>query len=182
MKIGRRLNTLTQGEYFHYITNHKKYTDFNTLGLYRSITENEKLDTEQKKEVRDFAHRFFKKTFEFLQLKDPGTYFGIVTLGEDLTIADEEQLWKNIIANQQKILADKRIKHRNFGHYSKHNCGYDNCPYNGIRIRQGSGLADSCMQFRSDNNNFAAKEKSKGRRKQRKKFRNTVGQLMPDDL
>lgn len=55
--------------------NHKKYTDFNVLGLYRSISENDKLPLEDKIYIRDLANETFGKTFNFLQLKDPKTYF-----------------------------------------------------------------------------------------------------------
>ncbi|VAW11216.1 hypothetical protein MNBD_BACTEROID03-2545, partial [hydrothermal vent metagenome] len=62
-----------------------------------------------------------------MQLKDPQTYFSVITLGKKLTVADERQIWNDIILNQEKILKEKRIKHRNFGDYSKHNCGDKNC-------------------------------------------------------
>src|SRR5689334_22388773 len=115
MKIGRKFNQLTVDEYFHYIDNHKKYTDFNTLGLYRSISENDKLTNDDRIKVRDKAHELFKKTFDFFQLKDPYTFIALSTLGQTLTVADKNQIWTDIISNQQKILKDKRIKHRNFG-------------------------------------------------------------------
>lgn len=63
MKIGQQFNNLTLKEYFFYIDNYKKYTDFNTLGLYRSIIENEKLSIEEKIFVRDYANKIFQKTF-----------------------------------------------------------------------------------------------------------------------
>jgi hypothetical protein len=141
MKIGQNFNQLTLKEYFFYIDNHKKYTDFNTLGLYRSIIENEKLTLDEKIEVREYAHKFFQKTFDFLQLKDPDTFFCVSTIGQSLTVADKKQIWSDIIANQEKILKDKRIKHRSFGQYSKHNCGYDDCQFNGVMIKKGSPLA-----------------------------------------
>lgn len=152
MKIGQKFNKLTIKEYFFYIDNHKKYTDFNTLGLYRSIMENDKLDPTQKIEVVEYANQFFKKTFDFLQLKDPRTYFDILTIGKDLTKADERQIWRNIIKYQQEYLANKKIKHRNFGDYSKHNCGMDTCSFNGLMIRQGSHLSEAIMHFHSDKN------------------------------
>ena len=74
MEIGHKFNTLTLKEYFFYIDNYKKYTDFNTLGLYRSMVENEKLSLNDKIAVREYAHKVFKKTFDFLQLKDPKTF------------------------------------------------------------------------------------------------------------
>lgn len=141
MEIGQKFNQLTVKEYFHYIDNHKRYNDFNTLGLYRSIIENEKLSIADKIEVRDHAHKLFKKTFDFLQLKDPYTFVKISTLGQALTVADESQIWSDVIRNQQRILSDKKIKHRNFGQYSKHNCGYENCPYNGLMVKSGLRLS-----------------------------------------
>lgn len=52
--------------------------------------------------------------------------------------------------NQQKILKEKRFGHRNFGDYSKHNCGYENCPYNGIMVKQGKFLCEGTMSFDTD--------------------------------
>ena len=174
MKIGQQFNKLTLKEYLFYIDNYKKYTDFNTLGLYRSIIENNKLETADKIEVRVYAHKTFKKTFDFLQLKDPKTYFDITTIGQELTKADERQIWDDIISNQQKILADKKIKHRNFGDYSKHNCGYDTCPLNGLMIRQGSAISEGHMHFNSDKNKYAAKDKSDRRKADRKKEKQII--------
>lgn len=168
MKIGKRFNTLSKSDYFHYIDNYKKYTDFNTLGMYRSICENEKLSLDDKIEVREYANTIFQKTFNFYQLKDPFTYFKLTTLGMELTVADEAQIWDNIRAEQQKILSGKKLKHRNFGDYSKHNCGYEDCPYNGIMIKQGSRLAENHVWFASDKNEVAAKEKSDRIKKQRR--------------
>ena len=65
-KINRKLNTFTYSEYDHLLEYYKKYTDFNTLGLFRSITENKKLDLEQKIKTRDLAVTAFLKAFEFL--------------------------------------------------------------------------------------------------------------------
>jgi len=92
MVISQKFNQLTLKEYFFYVDNHKKYTDFNTLGLYRSIIENEKLGLPEKIEVREYAHQFFRKTFDFLQLKDPDTFVKVSTLGQTLTVAGEANL------------------------------------------------------------------------------------------
>jgi len=100
MKINQKYNTLTVKEYLFYIDNHKKYTDFNTLGLYRSIIENEKISADEKIQVREHAHTYFKKAFDFLQLKDPGTFVKVSALGEEMTKADEEQVWENLKQNQ----------------------------------------------------------------------------------
>lgn len=106
MTIGKPFNQLIKKDYFYYIDNYKKYTDFNTLGLYRSICENKKLELNDRIEIRDYANTIFGKTFNFYQLKDPKTYFDLITLGEELTTADERQIWKNIRGNQQKILKE----------------------------------------------------------------------------
>lgn len=174
MEIGKKFNTLTLSEYIFYIDNYKKYKDFNTLGLYRSIIENENLTSEDKIAVREYSHKTFKKTFDFLQLKDPKTYVEVEYLGQELTKGDEEGIWENIRKSQQKILADKKIKHRNFGDYSKHNCGRDNCLWNGIMIRQGSWLAESSMHFDSDKNKYQQKVKSNKRKSDRKKERQII--------
>lgn len=178
MEIGRKFNILTVSEYRHYIENHKKYLDFNTLGLYRSILENENLTLEDKIFVRDFANKFFQKTFDFLQIKDPFTYVELVTLGETLTAGDKKQLWNQIQINQEQILKDKKIKHRNFGFYSKHSCGYETCNLNGLMIEQGSFFAEHEMRFDSDKFKFSAKLKSERFKKERKKEKQTIQTIL----
>lgn len=168
MKIKQKFNTLTYNEYIQIIDNHKKFSDFNALGLFRSLVETQKLDINQKIAIRDYANQKFYKNFEFLQLKDPDTYFHLKTLGENLTVADEAQIWKDIKLNQEQILKDKKIKHRNFGDYSKHNCGYDWCPYNGLMIKPGSSLSERDMRFYSDKCKAASFAKSENHKKQRK--------------
>lgn len=171
MKIDRPFNQLSKQEYVHFIQNHKQYSDFNTLGLYRSLTENEQLSLAEKIEIRNFANTYFQKTFDFLQLKDPVTYFEVFTLGEGLTRGDKLNYWRIIRENQEKILKDKKIKHRSFGTYSKHNCGYDDCPYNGIMLQQGSYLYDRCMYFKNDENKPEKRAKSQRLKKEQKNFR-----------
>ena len=174
MEIGQKFNQLTLEEYFFFIDNYKKYQDFNTLGLYRSIIENDKLSIDEKIEVREYAHKTFKKTFDFLQLKDPKVFVKVSTLGQELTKGDDEKMWNDIQKNQQKILADKKIKHRNFGNYSKHNCGYDNCVWNGLMIRQGSWLSETNMHFKGDKNKYQQKLKSDRRKSVRKKEKQII--------
>ncbi|MEI1279634.1 hypothetical protein V6Z05_14995 [Leptospira venezuelensis] len=168
MKIGKKFNSLKLAEYIFYIDNYKKYTDFNTLGLYRSISENEKLSIEEKIEIREHAHKIFKKTFDFLQIKDPDTFVRVTTLGKMLTVADEREIWANVIANQERILKEKRIRHRNFGEYSKHNCGFDDCIYNGLMVQPGSFLVENNIHFQSDKNRHSQKVKSERFKKERK--------------
>ena len=111
----------------------------------------------------------FTKTFEFLQLKDPQTYFELTTLGENLTLADEHQAWEDIKANQLRILESKKMRHRNLGVYSKHNCPYADCPFNGVMFKQASLLSDRNMHFHTDRRNSHSRwEKSEDRKIARK--------------
>lgn len=181
MKLPEKFNQLTCKEYRYYIENHASYIDFNTLGLYRSIVENEKLSLEEKIVVRELANEHFKKSFDFLQLKDPQTFFQVSTLGQELTIADERQFWKGVIANQQKILKDKKIKHRSFGIYSKHTCGYENCPYNGLMVKAGDFLKYSNMHFDSDKSGYGAKEKSKRLKQKSRQSKVNLQNLSDED-
>lgn len=170
MKIGRAFNHLQEEEYLACIENHKQYDDFNTLGLYRSLLENDQLTVDEKVKIRDFAHQFFQKAFDFLQLKDPYTYFKVSTLGENLTRGDELNHWRLIRDKQQQILKQKRIKHRNFGTYSKHDCGYEHCPYNGLMVKQGSGLAESSVHFKADKNRSEKKAKAQRQAQEQRDF------------
>ena len=181
MKIDQPFNLLSLKEYLYYIDNHKKYTDFNTLGLYRSLTENENLSLEEKIAVRDYANKTFQKTFDFLQIKDPMTYFLVSTLGEEMTEADKHQFWQDIRKNQQAILNDKKIKHRNFGDYSKHNCGYEDCPFNGIMIKQGSILAECNMRFSGDKDKYVTKKKAKKVKSERKHVKKIISELTQEE-
>jgi hypothetical protein len=171
MKVGR-LNKLTVREYISAIDNHRKYTDFNTLGLYRSVIENEKLSLEEKIEVREHAHRKFKKSFDFLQLKDPNTFYSVSTLGMSLTLADDTQFWRNVIANQEKIIKDKKLNHRSFGVYSKHECGWEDCPYRGLMVKASWFLKYADMHFKSDKASRSKDgEKSKMLKKESRKVK-----------
>ncbi len=180
MKLGRPFKTLTFSEYLHFIKSHEMFSEFNTLGLYRSIIETEKLTLEQKIEVRDFAHTFFQKRFDFLQLKDPITYMAVVSLGREMTKADENQLWKDVQANQEKILKDKKIKHRNFGTYSKHECGYEGCVYEGLMTQKDSVFAyHNQMRFGSDKAKTTG-VRSKKMLQERKNLRNIIKNELDD--
>lgn len=159
--MDRQFNTFSLQEYLACIEQHERTPNFNTLGLYRSLTENPHLSLEEKIAVRDFAHRFFQKQFDFLQIKDPYTYVKVFTLGETLTQADERQIWRTVFQWQQKTLNDKKIKHRNFGDYSKHNCGDSDCMYNGLMVHQSNArLKEMIMIFDSDSrsHNYSARE------------------------
>lgn len=167
MKLEKQFNEFTKIEYQEIVPNHKQYSNFNTLGLYRSLLENENLTLDEKLQIRDLAHTYFQKTFDFLQIKDPFTYLKVYHLGEELTRQEESAFWKTISKNQEKILKDKKIKHRNFGIYSKHDCGYDTCPYNGLMIKQGSPLTEFSLCYAGD----AKKEKSKRLKKEQRNWK-----------
>jgi hypothetical protein len=181
MKIGRQFNTLTPTEYFFFIDNHKKYTDFNTLGLYRSIEENKRLTIEEKIAVREYANLRFRRSFDFLQIKDPQTYFDVITLGRELTKGETEKIWDDIKAYQQKTLTIKRFGHRNFGVYSKHSCGYDTCHKNGVMTKEGSYISDGEIYFSSDKNRIMAKVKSDMRRQERKKAQQMIREALNEE-
>ena len=173
MKINRKFNTLTKDVYLYYIYNNKQFSDFNTLGLYRSISENENLKLDEKIQIRDYANKYFEKNFEFLQIKDPWTFIKVKTLGLELTNGDKDELWRLIRKNQEEILSKKRIKHQNFGEYSKHNCGYENCPMNGIMIKQGTYFTEYEMCI-GNINKYVQKQKSKHRKSERKNMKNII--------
>jgi hypothetical protein len=82
-------------------------------------------------------------------------------------LGDEKQFWNQIRINQEKILKDKKIKHRNFGIYSKHTCGYETCNLNGLMIEQGSFYAEHEMRFDSDKPKCSSKLKSERFKKER---------------
>lgn len=144
--------------------------------------ENEKLNLEEKIEVREYSHLPFKKSFDFLQLKDPNVFVEVSTLGQELTKGDEEKICNNIKKNQQKILDDKRIKHMNFGTYSKHNYNYDDCVWNGLILRQGSSLFYGNMHFITDKSKYEQKEKSEKRKSDRKYEKKIIDNELDNDL
>ncbi|ATL46495.1 hypothetical protein COR50_04515 [Chitinophaga caeni] len=180
MEIGKPFNQCTVDEYYQIIDNHKKYKDFNSLGLYRSLIEHEQLSLEEKIRVRDYANKTLYKTFEFLQLKDPDTYFAVSTLGDELSEVEFRQFWKDIVANQQKILSDKNIKHRNFGTYSKHDCGRADCPLNGLMIKKGSSLSWNMMKFHTDKDKSTAEKKAQHRKSERKNKQQIIRRALGD--
>jgi len=171
MKINKPFNQFTKEEYLESIPNHKQYSGFNTLGLYRSLLENGLLTVEELIEVRDLANTFFQKTFDFLQLKDPKTYMEVVSLGKELTEQEKYRLWETVRDNQQKILKNKRIKHRNFGIYSKHECGLPYCPLNGLMVKQGSFMTRNGICFPTDENKDEKVNKVKRLEKEQRQYR-----------
>jgi len=139
--------------------------------LYRSILENKNLTDNDRIAVRDHAHTVFRKTFDFFQIKDPDLYIAISTLGQTLTSGHIAQLWKEITAYQERFLKTKKIRHRNFGVYSKQLCGHEHCSHHGMMTRQGRGLHYTQMKFKSDKSKTALKFKSMLLKKARKNKR-----------
>ncbi|MFN0201065.1 MAG: hypothetical protein ACKVTZ_06065 [Bacteroidia bacterium] len=143
------------------ITNHKRYSNFNTLGLYRGIVESEKLSVEEKIQVRDFANKIFGKTYDFLQIKDGHTYYHLHTLGKEMTKADEEQVWEGMKAYKDQFLKRKHIKHHNFGNRAKHSCGYEDCYMNGRMLNQKNGGDRRYKDIKKDRTNNIQRTESK---------------------
>lgn len=169
-KGDRLYNTYSKEKYLELFNGCKKNKEFNTLWFYRSILENENLSTEEKIEIRDLFNSLFYKRYEFLQVKDPETYMSLELLWKNYTVADKEKIWDEIKINQQKILKEKKIKHRNFGNYSRHNCWYKDCPFHWIMIKQEWGFEECTMHFDTDSCIWSVSLgfKSKLNRKERK--------------
>jgi hypothetical protein len=125
MVSGKKYNDYQYEELKELLDKGQADKEINVLGFYRSLLENKHLSVEQAIELRETAHGHFQKQFNFFQIKDPSTYLKVTLLGEEYTKGDEDNLWRQIVRNQQSILKEKRIKHRNFGTYSIHNCDYE---------------------------------------------------------
>jgi hypothetical protein len=76
--------------------------------------------------------------------------------------------------HQQRILESKKLNHRNFGIYSKHECGYDTCHLKGLMLRQDSWFREREMHFCSDQGNYIAREKAKMQKQDRKSKRQLI--------
>jgi hypothetical protein len=178
MKLNKKLNQFSYNDLIAIVENYNKYVDFNTLGLFRAIVEHERLDLSQKIALRDKAIAVFSKFYNFLQIKDPTTYFKLQTLGQDLTKADIDAFYEQIRENQYKILRQKRIKHRNFGIYSKHGCGYEDCNLNDLMVKQKSWFKEREMYFVQESNH--ARRRS-SRNYEKYKMRKAP-QILKDDI
>ena len=177
MKIGKPFNQLSKTRLLHVIDHHKRYEDFNSLGLYRGIVEHKRLSLEDKLEVVERAHQHFRKFFQFLQVKAPWTYLEIMNLGkwDEITAGEHEQMKRDIRRNQQRILKKKRIKHRSFGIHSKHNC-VETCWVNGLMVRQDSWFAEDKIWFEDDERSWMQRDKSDRRRVERKQIHRLIDQ------
>jgi hypothetical protein len=177
MKLDKKLNQFSYKDLITIMKNYSKYVDFNSLGLFRAIVEHEKLDLNQRIALRDMAIGIFPKFYNFLQIKDPHTYFHLQTLGQELTNADKRAFYKQIKANQYEILHRKRIKHRNFGIYSKHSCGYKDCKLDNLMVKQNSWFKEYEIIFAEESSHNHHK---KAKNYQKYKMRNA--RPMTDEL
>ncbi|SEQ79602.1 hypothetical protein [Neolewinella agarilytica] len=170
MKIGRPINQLTARALRRLLSDYRRYTDFNRLGLFRGILESQILNPHEKQEIRDLAKETFRKYYDFLVVKDPYTWDRLEHLGENRNRQQEGQDWKEIRRKQEEILRRKRIRHRNFGVYSRHDCGYETCNVNNCMTRpKGPNRYGSEMSFDSDRYKYARKEKSRRHKQQRRR-------------
>lgn len=137
MEIGRRYNQFTFDAYCYYIDQAKKCMDFNIVGLYRGILDNQQLHLEERIALRNHARQKFGQAFECLQVRDPETFIKLLTLGRTLTTTEEEQLWQEVERNR-KIILHRQRQNGKFGRYAQHLCGDENCVWHGLLIKQDS--------------------------------------------
>lgn len=69
MTIDKPFNQFSKQEYLECIPNHQLYTEFNTLGLYRSLLENGNLSKDDKLEIRELPITILKRPSIFFNLK-----------------------------------------------------------------------------------------------------------------
>lgn len=119
MKIGKPFRNMSIAEYRHYLAHHQKYSDFNPLGLYRSILENPALNSAKQQEVLALANRHFQKFYDFLVVKNLPTYARLSRLGQPpLSEAQERQYIEQLRKTADKRLAETDIRHWRVGVYS----------------------------------------------------------------
>lgn len=135
MKIGRKIREMSAEKIRQLMANYQRYTDFNRLGLFRGILESEKLSLAEKEALRDAAISAFPKYYDFLVIKDPTTWDELQHLGQDRLRSQILRDWDDLSRRQQKLLKEKKIRHRNIGVYGKHLCGNDHCRYNGSMVK-----------------------------------------------
>ena len=119
MKLNARFNTFTLPRYREAIANHKRYTDFNPLALFRSILENGKLGEAEQLEVLALAKAAFPRFYRHLLLKDLCTYAAISRLGQEPL--GEAKMWQyinNLRCEQEKEFAKRKIRNSRVGAYT----------------------------------------------------------------
>ncbi|MFA8300806.1 MAG: hypothetical protein ACEPOV_11630 [Hyphomicrobiales bacterium] len=168
MKIDKRFNQFTYKEYIYFIDNHKKYKNFNTLALYRSIIENKKLNEDERIKIRDYSNKLFYKFFEFLKVKDLKTYVCLITLGKDLTPIQFNQLEDKIHTEAKNILRKKRIKYHHFGVAIKYDDPENHQNSFMIHLKEHKNLVDS------NHNSISKNAKSTHYKKERKNIKQVI--------
>ena len=106
---------MSMAKYRHYIAHHQKYADFNPLGLYRSILENDKLDEAARLEVLALANQYFQRFYNFLFIKDPVAYSRLTTLGQGLSETQQRQHLSHVWDRREQWCAEKGIRHQRIG-------------------------------------------------------------------
>ncbi len=162
-------NALSREGYLRLLKGPKKGGTVNTLGLFRSILENEGLSLPEKLEIRDLTVSRFSKAFVFLQLKDPITYINLCCLGVPRSEMEGQQVWERLRFDQARLLKAKRIRHRNSGVYSRHLCGHGACPHGGMMVRS-SGLWPAVMHMSlpGDTPRWEVRDRAKAVRRERR--------------
>lgn len=74
-------NTLAMSTLLELLESYKKDKNFNNPGFFRSILENDQLNLGDKIFLNNRAIEIMPKSYEFLQVKDPGLYLNLETLG-----------------------------------------------------------------------------------------------------
>lgn len=120
MQLAKKFNTFSPSDYYDVIKNHKRYRNFNPLGLYRSLIENPKLDTATQLEILVFANQYFGKFYEFLVVKDIHLYAKLSRLGkEPLNHTQEYQYQEQLREQAKRILQAKKIRNWRVGIHTK---------------------------------------------------------------
>lgn len=139
MKLNARFNTFTLPRYREAIANHKRYTDFNPLALFRSILENGKLGEAEQLEVLALAKAAFPRFYRHLLLKDLRTYAALSRLGQEpLGDAQMRQYINKLRCEQEKEFAKRKIRNARVGAYTVSEwitCGEDGGRGNGQRMK-----------------------------------------------
>lgn len=117
----------------------------------------------------------------FLQIKNPVNFIELSTLGRNLGASGRKHFWVEFIINQAEMVGDKRIRHRNLGVCSEHNCGYENCHLNGLMIRPVSVLKEGRMHFDKDKNRYSAGLKSQRSGKERIEEKKIIEKLIEEE-
>ena len=152
MRIDQPFNELSAARIRTIILNYKQYKDFNRLGLFRGLIESAHLSSEERTGLQQLARRTFARYFDFLVIKDPDTWWQTEYPDwVETSFGDRLNRWREIRERQQVIIERKGLGHRNFGVFSKHDCGRADCPLDGVMVKKNDPRRDNCrISFKSD--------------------------------